>query len=385
MPQYIVTAKKLNKRKIIPAQLPMETGTIGFVYKGYTFEGIEVPASEIPNSASGKWYKDRDQNYYWGGGVTETSPSSPGIIFQPQNLFNELNNLVNWNKSISQIPVEWRESKGKNVKIAVLDTGIFEQHRDLTAAVSDYEDYTKVKDKIDYDGHGTHVSGLIAARSSFNNGVIGVSPLVELIILKVLPDANDDTGGSEDYQNIIDGMDTAVNKGADIINLSLSLQAGKDDMENERLKINGLIKKIQEITDRKIIIIAAAGDNANLKDKKLFFPALCDGVISVASINEGYFVRNPDFSEKLNIIGPNVNYTSTFKAPVYYERFGGCSMTTAFITGIVALAISANRINGERFSKPEILSMLDKYSLKLDMINYNDSNNFYYHILNGNP
>ncbi|MEP6746933.1 MAG: chitosanase [Bacteroidota bacterium] len=68
MQQLIVTAEKLNKRSSIPANLPDPTGITGVVLKGYTFQADEV--ADVPNAALGKWYQDRDNNFYWGGAVT---------------------------------------------------------------------------------------------------------------------------------------------------------------------------------------------------------------------------------------------------------------------------------------------------------------------------
>jgi chitosanase len=68
MLQLIVTADKLNKRSSIPANLPQPNNIVGVVNKGYTFAANEV--LEVPNAALGKWYQDRDNNYYWGGAVS---------------------------------------------------------------------------------------------------------------------------------------------------------------------------------------------------------------------------------------------------------------------------------------------------------------------------
>ena len=65
MIQLIVKAAKLNKRKYVPAIFPDKESIIGFVKEKFTFQGEEVTL--IPNPALGKWYKDRDNVFYWGG------------------------------------------------------------------------------------------------------------------------------------------------------------------------------------------------------------------------------------------------------------------------------------------------------------------------------
>lgn len=67
MLQLIVTVDRLNKRIAVPVTFADRSGVIGTVYKGFSFEGTEETA--VPNAALGKWYRDRDGYYYWGGGL----------------------------------------------------------------------------------------------------------------------------------------------------------------------------------------------------------------------------------------------------------------------------------------------------------------------------
>lgn len=67
MLQLTVTAKKLNKRKFVPASLPDPASITGIVKEGFNFLGEEV--MNVPNPSMGKWFKDRDNNFYWGGGL----------------------------------------------------------------------------------------------------------------------------------------------------------------------------------------------------------------------------------------------------------------------------------------------------------------------------
>jgi putative chitinase len=69
MAQYIVTANKLNKRSVVPANLPDSRSIVGVVNKDYTFEGREADPNDVPNNALGKWYQDTDGYFYWGGAV----------------------------------------------------------------------------------------------------------------------------------------------------------------------------------------------------------------------------------------------------------------------------------------------------------------------------
>ncbi|MEO8771279.1 MAG: glycoside hydrolase family 25 protein [Ferruginibacter sp.] len=74
MSQLIITVNKLNKRNSIPAKFPESNGIIGTVNKGFTFDGTEV--QPVPNPALGKWFKDRDGSFYWGGGLVVESETT---------------------------------------------------------------------------------------------------------------------------------------------------------------------------------------------------------------------------------------------------------------------------------------------------------------------
>ncbi len=85
MQRLIVSVAKLNKRNGIPSNLPDPNGITGVVNKGFIFEGEEVAVT--PNPTLGKWYKDRDDSFYWGGGlIAENIPVKINLSGLPINL-----------------------------------------------------------------------------------------------------------------------------------------------------------------------------------------------------------------------------------------------------------------------------------------------------------
>ena len=67
MLKLIVKAPKINKRNAIPSFLPDQASIVGVAKKDFIFEAEEVTL--VPNPALGKWYKDKDNHFYWGGGL----------------------------------------------------------------------------------------------------------------------------------------------------------------------------------------------------------------------------------------------------------------------------------------------------------------------------
>lgn len=117
-----------------------------------------------------------------------------------------------WNKGIT----------GKNVKIAVIDSGCDKTHKDLKNRIIGgknftTEDNSNINKYEDYNVQGTHVCGTIAA-SNDNYGVTGVAPDAQLLILKVLA-----KNGSGSMKSIIDAINFAISEKVDIISMSLDI------------------------------------------------------------------------------------------------------------------------------------------------------------------
>lgn len=137
---------------------------------------------------------------------------------------------------------------GKSVTIAILDTGIDENHPDLIGEVKAKESFVDTEGTEDGYGHGTHVASLAAGTGAASNGKYkGVAPEAMLLNVKVC-----DSEGSCYEDDIISGLEWAVQHNADIISMSL----GGVDI-TETYPLNNAVKKI---IDDGIIVIAAAGN-----------------------------------------------------------------------------------------------------------------------------
>ena len=89
-----------------------------------------------------------------------------------------------------QAPAIWKETKGKGITVAILDTGCDSSHPDLQEQIIGGRNFTDDDGSnpdifLDYNGHGTHVAGTIAAQQN-DKGVVGVAPEASLLIVKVL-------------------------------------------------------------------------------------------------------------------------------------------------------------------------------------------------------
>ena len=318
MPQFIVTAKKLNKRRS-PAADFSQNNIVGQVFKGFTFEGVEE--TNIPNPSLGKWYKDRDGFFYWGGGVQlKTSAVASTVIDVPSG-------IVNYQKLFNALDTIWFSQKGKNVKVAILDTGFFLDHPDFShlknsVIVKDFGENINASDKL---GHGTHILGLLAGNGSGMEGIIGLVPEAEYFLYKVV---RDNIGFIDVFAAA--AIEDSIAQGVNIINLSFNVPSSPGSL---------LDRAIQKAISNKIQVVAAAGENADLIQERLVFPAQFSGVISVGVVDKFFADHlNLPFNPMLDFLMPFNNIKSCWvnDALGFYKEEKGSSMATALVTGVLA-------------------------------------------------
>jgi subtilisin family serine protease len=335
--------------------------------KGILNPGFEVEVLGLvegdPFQNNSKWYRGLNDNYYWSGGVTILPffdhPITNNTELSNRGLSNSeivFKNFVDYNHLIKNIPEHVKRSGGKDIKVAVFDTGVFTKHPDLINAfmnpASRAIDFTNSPFNFeDKCGHGTHVMGIIGARTDDSIGIKGVAPECELFNVKVL---KDDCGS--DGKNLRQGLEWAIKNRVDVINMSLNITF--DDYMT-------IQDKIQEAHDQGIIMIAAAGNNSRLLSDTLFFPSISPNIISVGAIDQLFIQNNPTpkFNNTLDYIFPEVNIIScSTKENSFYKEDAGSSMSTAFVSGLVALIMSSNKEN-EKNSFIEIKNELSELSI----------------------
>ena len=195
-------------------------------------------------------------------------------------------------------------TKGENVRVCVMDTGVDRDHPDLDVnGLFGYEGNELVQPWWrDVDGHGTHVSGTIAANDN-NQGVVGVAPGVEIFTARVFS-----TNGEFFSSNIITALQVCKDSGAKVISMSLG---GPYAVSYELQAYTDLHEKFG------IVTVAASG---NTGGTDLLYPASYDNVISVGSVNWNY--DRSSFStknSKVDVAAPGSSIVSNKS-----QEFGSC-------------------------------------------------------------
>jgi serine protease len=161
--------------------------------------------------------------------------------------------------SFSEVPYvsAWATdgTQGAGIKVADVDTGVMANHPDLSGQVLTGEYFLHSSDgsaafsgtggTTDPSGHGTHVSGIIAALSNNNTGVSGTAPGVKILPVQVL--CGDGGGFASD---VASGITWAVDNGAKVVNLSLG--GGAD---------SAYLTAIQYADSHNVVVVAAGGND----------------------------------------------------------------------------------------------------------------------------
>lgn len=227
---------------------------------------------------------------------------------------------------------------GKGAIVAVVDTGVMATHRDLAGRLlAGYDFVNDDADPADDNGHGTHVSGIVAADTGNGVGVASVAPEAQILPVKAL-----DAEGAGDAAMIGKAIDFAVAHHADVINLSLSdtvpLRAvigGRDEMDDA----------VDRALDKGVVVVAAAGNSglpvcANPNGGGRL---LCVGAVDrnrnrtlYSDYGDGLAITAPGGAGMLNA---EDDILSTWNDGSY-EYLAGTSQATPHVAGAAALLVS---------------------------------------------
>jgi subtilisin len=243
---------------------------------------------------------------------------------------------------------------GKGIRVAVLDTGVFTDHLDLSGNAEQCKDFTAgngMKNGVcdDKNGHGTHVSGTILANSGTDGlGIYGVSPESMLWAYKVL--GNGGMGFSDDIAAAIrHAADESERLG---VNVVISMSLGSDS------KSTLTADAITYAASKGVLVVAAAGNSGPDPDT-IGYPGALDNAVGVAAledVQENGTYRVADFSSRGNpdtagdyviverdveVSAPGRYVESTWNDGTY-NTISGTSMATPHVSGLAAKIWATN-------------------------------------------
>lgn len=293
-----------------------------------------------PNITYSTFQSPQDEDFKKQWGLQNTGKNS-GWIFFPGKKGADINAVK-----------AWEVTKGsKDIKIAIIDTGIDYNHIDLKEnimindaelngkeGVDDdgngyiddiygYDFANNDSDPMDGHGHGTHCAGVIGA-SHNKIGIAGVMANVQMLPIKFLKD-----NGSGTLEGAVKSIDYAIKRGVNI--MSNSWGGGGYSQ--------ALFDVIKVAQDKGILFVAAAGNSRNDNDKWPSYPASyeLENVVSVGAMDgKGKRAGFSNYGAKsVHIFAPGDKIYSTV-ANNKYKKMSGTSMACPHISGVAGLLLS---------------------------------------------
>jgi len=306
-----------------------------------------------------------------------------GLVFFSTNILsaqaivpNDPDFFRQWYLPHIGLPKAWEYTQGSHeIVVAVLDTGVDIDHPDLRDNIW-VNTKEKPYDQIDNDGngyiddfygwnfvnnsnivkpdlnnadttaanHGTVVAGIIGARGANGIGIAGLNWQIKIMSLKVL-----DNNGHGDTQRVASAINYAVDKGADVINLSF---VGND--YDPKLQV-----AIDRAWKNNVVMVAAAGneeDHGHDFADKMSYPICNDGtdneVIGVVAVDQfNHLAQFSNYGYKCSdVTASGVGFYSTIVNEVgileynnlYSGGWSGTSVATPVVSGIAALIKAKN-------------------------------------------
>ncbi|WP_240627306.1 S8 family peptidase [Thermoflavimicrobium daqui] len=333
----------------------------GIHYKRYLKEmwGLGIRPIKILNHLKmvvGEYLPDRfAQSLDSHPDVEYTEPDIRVTITEPYiGSITSLEPTLPWGVKRIQAAKTWKVTQGQKVRIAVIDTGIYNEH---PAIKENYRGGVNILSPYfpphDYNGHGTHVAGIIAG-SATDLGVIGVAPRTHIYAVKAF-----NRKGNANLSDLLTAINWCIENKMQVVNMSFGM-----DKMSEVLRL-----AIQTAHQKGLIMVAAAGNRG--LSTQIDYPARYPETIAVTSISNNDHISS--FSNRgkgIDVAAPGEKIPSAWLNNTVREM-SGTSMAVPHVVGTAALLLYLQKkLNPEQVryilmqtahKKDEEIGIIDAY------------------------
>jgi len=274
-------------------------------------------------------------------GMPQVEAAEPSVTYQATGLLPSLRYpddplyTQQWNLRVIGAPTGWRAGGGRNITVAVIDTGVSSVADLAGTTLLPGTSFVPGRDTAqDDNGHGTHVAGTIAQTTNNGLGVAGIAPHARILPLKVL-----NAQGSGRSEWIASASDEAVDQGADVINMSLG---------GSRSKV--IEVAVEKAAAHGVVVVAAAG---NTSRRGVGWPAASPGAIGVSatgpdddlafysSYGPGVDLSAPGGDKRQAGGGILQDTIDSGAAGHSFQEYQGTSMASPHVAGAAAVLLAA--------------------------------------------
>ena len=309
-------------------------------------------------------------NMLWESGdfaASEPDLCAKNLTCSNDPLFNQQWGLHNSYHSGIDISVSsaWNYATGKNIKIAIIDTGVDTTHIDLASNIGlCYNTETGSSSyQINYFqencSHGTHCAGIAAAIKDNNTQIAGVAPDATIV-----PISNSMGLSEQNSDQLARGINWAVAHDVDVISCSwYAVQNQELEEAIQNAFTNGRYGK------GCVVVFAAGNKEPNDTSFNVKYPANCnEKILVVGAIDStGYIADDSCYGTELDLVAPGVNILSTIPFNGT-GRKSGTSMACPHVAGVAALILEQNseltvdQVNGIICSNTKKVPNLNEYT-----------------------
>nr|CAA6799661.1 MAG: Peptidase S8 and S53 subtilisin kexin sedolisin [uncultured Thiotrichaceae bacterium] len=227
--------------------------------------------------------------------------------------------------SLTGIKAAHQYTKGKGVKVCMIDTSVDLNHRSLNNA--HVQSFQLVSGNAEINQrHGTEVAGVIISQ----NPRIGVAPEATLLAISTFTDDPKTGRRTSNAKLVGKALDLCIRERVDILNLSF---AGRQDPLVDKL--------IRKAISRGIVVVASAGNNGPGAGPA--YPAAIPNVIAVTAVDQAENIfGQANRGTYIDLAAPGVDILTTSPRGSF-SLSSGTSLATAHVSGVVALLMSMNR------------------------------------------